>query len=152
MVVVLEWTIWYVSCQSCVSDDHCVANQSQTHAHTYTHTHTYTLTLSLTHLLCLSLSFSLSLSLSLSLSRRPLLLYTQYIRKSQVTLDILVLDMVRLAELAKRRGEAGLMPHLACFFKAPLGVEEHRLSEQFQMLQDYVHRAKGDRKRLQRVV
>jgi myo-inositol-1-phosphate synthase len=49
----------------------------------------------------------------------------------------LVLDLVRLADLAKRRGEAGLMPQLACFFKSPLGVGEHRLYEQFRMLVDY---------------
>jgi len=49
----------------------------------------------------------------------------------------LVLDLARLAELAQRRGEGGLMPHLACFFKAPLGADEHRLSEQFRLLQDY---------------
>jgi len=50
----------------------------------------------------------------------------------------LVLDLARLAELAKRRGESGLMPHLASFFKAPLGVGEHRLHEQFVMLTRYV--------------
>jgi myo-inositol-1-phosphate synthase len=50
----------------------------------------------------------------------------------------LVLDLVRLAELAKRRGEAGLMPHLASYFKDPLGVSEHRLYHQFRMLTDYV--------------
>ncbi|MEM5789098.1 MAG: inositol-3-phosphate synthase [Syntrophobacteraceae bacterium] len=49
----------------------------------------------------------------------------------------LVLDMVRLAELANRRGEAGLMPHLGSFFKAPLGVEMHALPDQFGMLLDY---------------
>lgn len=53
----------------------------------------------------------------------------------------LVLDLVRFAELAKRRGESGLMPHLACYFKDPLGVEEHRLYEQFRMLEDYGLRA-----------
>ncbi len=49
----------------------------------------------------------------------------------------LVLDLVRLAELAGRRGEAGLMPQLACYFKAPLGVNEHRLYEQYRMLTNY---------------
>lgn len=49
----------------------------------------------------------------------------------------LVLDMIRLAELSKRRGEAGLMPQLASFFKAPIGVETHSLPEQFRMLADY---------------
>lgn len=53
----------------------------------------------------------------------------------------LVLDLVRLAEYAKRRGEAGLMPHLACYFKSPIGAEEHRLYEQFALLLDYAVRA-----------
>lgn len=54
----------------------------------------------------------------------------------------LVLDMARLAELAKRRGEAGLMPQLASFFKAPIGAETHSLPEQFRMLTDYAQSAK----------
>ena len=49
----------------------------------------------------------------------------------------LVLDLVRLAEFAGRRGESGLMPHLASFFKAPLGTGEHTLHDQFRMLIDY---------------
>lgn len=64
----------------------------------------------------------------------------------------LILDLVRLAELAKRRGDAGIMPHMASFFKAPLGVDEHALFEQYQMLLDYASCATGDRRRLQRVV
>ena len=55
----------------------------------------------------------------------------------------LVLDLVRLAELAKRRGESGLMPHLASFFKAPIGVEEHAFPDQFRMLIDYAEVSKG---------
>jgi myo-inositol-1-phosphate synthase len=46
----------------------------------------------------------------------------------------LVLDLIRFSELAARRGEGGLLPHLAFFFKDPLGVNEHRLGEQFAML------------------
>lgn len=53
----------------------------------------------------------------------------------------LILDLVRLAEFAKRRDEGGLMPHLASYFKAPLGVTEHRLYEQYQMLLDYADQA-----------
>jgi myo-inositol-1-phosphate synthase len=52
----------------------------------------------------------------------------------------LILDLVRLAEFAKRRGEYGVMYHLASYFKAPMGVDEHRLYEQFQMLVDYAER------------
>ena len=53
----------------------------------------------------------------------------------------LVLDLVRFAELAQRRGETGPMPHLACFFKKPLDVDEHDLHAQWQMLEAYVARA-----------
>ncbi len=54
----------------------------------------------------------------------------------------LVLDLARLAEFARHRGESGLMPHLASYFKAPLGVRDARLHEQFRMLEDYVEKAR----------
>lgn len=54
----------------------------------------------------------------------------------------LVLDLVRLSELSSRRGEAGLMKHLSSFFKAPEGVSEHRLYEQFGMLLAYMEQIK----------
>jgi len=50
----------------------------------------------------------------------------------------LVLDMVRLADLAAQRGESGPMPHLACFFKQPLDSQEHNLHRQWQLLVDYL--------------
>ncbi|MBI4879291.1 MAG: inositol-3-phosphate synthase [Planctomycetes bacterium] len=50
----------------------------------------------------------------------------------------LVLDLVRLADLALRRGEAGPLPHLAVFFKSPYGVDEHDLHRQWQSLMEYV--------------
>lgn len=49
----------------------------------------------------------------------------------------LVLDLVRLADLSLRRGEAGIMAHTACFFKDPIGVAEHNLAIQFQALLEY---------------
>lgn len=54
----------------------------------------------------------------------------------------LVLDLVRLAAFSHERGEAGLMPQLASFFKAPIGVSEHRFSEQIGMLRNYVSKAR----------
>lgn len=53
----------------------------------------------------------------------------------------LVLDAARLALLAQRRGEAGVMRHLACFFKSPMGVEEHDFFKQFAMLEEYARTA-----------
>ncbi|HET7324120.1 MAG TPA: myo-inositol-1-phosphate synthase, partial [Halococcus sp.] len=52
----------------------------------------------------------------------------------------LVLDLVRLLAHADEHGESGLQPHLASFFKDPLGVDEHDLSRQFDMLSEYVER------------
>jgi myo-inositol-1-phosphate synthase len=49
----------------------------------------------------------------------------------------LVIDLVRLALLAQRRGEAGPMTHAACFFKSPLGVAEHDFGKQFELLERY---------------
>ena len=54
----------------------------------------------------------------------------------------LVIDLVRLAALAQRRGESGPMSHTACFFKSPVGVTEHDFGKQFQMLEDYLMAAK----------
>jgi myo-inositol-1-phosphate synthase len=50
----------------------------------------------------------------------------------------LVLDLARLALLAQRRGEVGVLRHLACFFKSPMGVEEHDFFKQFALLEAYV--------------
>jgi len=49
----------------------------------------------------------------------------------------LVLDLVRLTELAYRRDHVGLMPFLASFFKSPVGVDEHRFDRQFAMLEEW---------------
>jgi myo-inositol-1-phosphate synthase len=50
----------------------------------------------------------------------------------------LVLDLARLALFAQRRGEVGVLKHLACFFKNPMGVEEHDFFRQFALLESYV--------------
>ncbi|MCI0701220.1 MAG: inositol-3-phosphate synthase [Planctomycetia bacterium] len=52
----------------------------------------------------------------------------------------LVIDLVRLAALAQRRGESGPMPHTACFFKSPVGVNEHDFGKQFLLLEDYLNK------------
>jgi myo-inositol-1-phosphate synthase len=52
----------------------------------------------------------------------------------------LVLDLVRLLAHADKQDEGGLQPHLASFFKDPLGVDEHDLSRQFDMLAEYAER------------
>jgi len=49
----------------------------------------------------------------------------------------LVLDLVRLTDVARQRGVTGRMPFLACFFKSPYGATEHRFERQFEMLEDW---------------
>ena len=46
----------------------------------------------------------------------------------------LVLDLARLAELALRRGESGVLTALAPFFKDPMGTDEQRLVAQDEAL------------------
>ncbi len=50
----------------------------------------------------------------------------------------LVLDLARLAVLAKSRGEKGCFTPVASFFKSPNGVAEHDLSKQFELLVHYL--------------
>jgi len=54
----------------------------------------------------------------------------------------LLLDIVRLTLLSQRRGEVGVLKHLACFFKSPMGVNEHDFFKQMEMLAEYVAKAK----------
>jgi myo-inositol-1-phosphate synthase len=50
----------------------------------------------------------------------------------------LVIDLARLALLAQRRGDSGMLTPAACFFKSPLGVAEHDLGKQFGLLEAYL--------------
>ncbi len=50
----------------------------------------------------------------------------------------LVLDLTRLTLFAERRGESGVLKHLACFFKSPMDVAEHDFFRQWSLLEEYV--------------
>ncbi len=52
----------------------------------------------------------------------------------------LVIDLARLSLLAQRRGETGVLTHLACFFKNPMGVAEHDFFKQVRLLEEYASR------------
>jgi myo-inositol-1-phosphate synthase len=55
----------------------------------------------------------------------------------------LVIDLARLTLLAQRRGESGVLTHLACFFKSPLGVREHDFSKQYALLEEYARQIRA---------
>lgn len=50
-----------------------------------------------------------------------------------------MLDLIRLVDFADKHNEGGLQPHLVSFFKSPLGVDEHGISQQFDILYDYAN-------------
>jgi myo-inositol-1-phosphate synthase len=54
----------------------------------------------------------------------------------------LVIDLARLTLLAQRRGESGVLTHLACFFKSPLGVREHDFFKQYALLEEYARQTR----------
>lgn len=54
----------------------------------------------------------------------------------------LLLDIVRLTLLAQRRGEVGILKHLACFWKSPMGCDEHDFFKQMELLAEYVEKAR----------
>ena len=56
----------------------------------------------------------------------------------------LVIDLARLGLLAQRRGDAGVLRHLACFFKSPMGVEDHDFFKQFALLEDYAKQVREE--------
>ena len=50
-----------------------------------------------------------------------------------------MIDLARLADHAARRGQAGVLEHLACYFKAPMGDVEH--DRQHERIVRYVERS-----------
>lgn len=57
----------------------------------------------------------------------------------------LVIDLARLAAFHQAAGGVGVMPHLACFFKRPMGTNEQDFFKQFAMLLDYAAGHQSDR-------
>jgi len=49
----------------------------------------------------------------------------------------LLLDIARLTLFAQRRGETGMLKQMACFFKSPMGVDEHDFFVQYAALEAY---------------
>ena len=55
----------------------------------------------------------------------------------------LVVELARALDLAKRRGEAGVIEELGCFFKAPMtrngGTPEHAMPEQQRRMLNWLN-------------
>jgi len=56
----------------------------------------------------------------------------------------LVLDLVRLADHAARRGESGALAYLCSFFKSPIGTDKQEFFAQLRELADYASTAAAD--------
>jgi myo-inositol-1-phosphate synthase len=59
-------------------------------------------------------------------------------RKYKALFAPLVIDLARLALFAQSKKESGVLRHLACFFKSPMGVAEQSFFRQAAMLQEYL--------------
>jgi len=55
----------------------------------------------------------------------------------------LIIDLARLADLEMRRERAGVMRHLAFFFKDPMGCDDFNLFSQWTALLEHLHRPGG---------
>jgi myo-inositol-1-phosphate synthase len=50
----------------------------------------------------------------------------------------LAIDLARLCLLSQRRGETGVLPHLACFFKSPMGTDEQDFFRQWAAFEKHL--------------
>ena len=50
----------------------------------------------------------------------------------------LAIDLARLTDLEKQRGNSGLLSHLACFFKSPEGADTHDFFRQYTILSNHI--------------
>ncbi|MBI4834195.1 MAG: inositol-3-phosphate synthase [Planctomycetes bacterium] len=57
----------------------------------------------------------------------------------------LVIDLIRLVDLAHRRKESGILSHLGLFFKQPLGTDVSDLHQQWHLLEEYLSKTKKER-------
>jgi myo-inositol-1-phosphate synthase len=55
----------------------------------------------------------------------------------------LVIDLARLVLMAQRRNETGVTAHLACFFKSPMGTDEHEFARQWAAFEAYAGARRG---------
>ena len=87
---------------------------------------------------------------------QPMQLKFNFLCKDSILAAPLVVELARALDLARRRGERGVIESLGCFFKAPMtqngGTPEHSLPEQQRRLMGWLSsstvRATGGNKRL----
>jgi myo-inositol-1-phosphate synthase len=75
---------------------------------------------------------------------QPMQLKINFLCKDSILAAPLVVELARTLDLAKRRGEAGVIEELGCFFKAPMtrdgGTPEHAVPEQQRRLMGWLSR------------
>jgi myo-inositol-1-phosphate synthase len=74
----------------------------------------------------------------------PMQMKINFLCQDSILAAPLCMDMVRLLEVAKRKGEKGIQRQLSIYFKSPYSVDgeqpEHNLFEQEKMLMDWAHK------------
>jgi myo-inositol-1-phosphate synthase len=73
----------------------------------------------------------------------PMQMKINWLGDDSVLAAPLVCDLVRWVEFFSRRGEVGVLPQLAQYFKSPVGTEEHDFFRQIEMLRSHVRERYG---------
>ncbi len=67
----------------------------------------------------------------------PMSMKINWLGRDSILAAPLILDLVRLLEFALRRGEHGIQPQLAIYFKHPLGTSARGFFDQYMLLKNY---------------
>lgn len=67
----------------------------------------------------------------------PMSMKINWLGRDSILAAPLVLDLVKLVEYAHRKGEGGLLGHLAMFFKHPMGTHVRGFFDEYALLRDY---------------
>ncbi len=67
----------------------------------------------------------------------PMSMKINWLGRDSILAAPLILDLVRLLEFALRRGEYGIQPQLAIYFKHPLGTFTRGFFDQYMLLENY---------------
>lgn len=78
---------------------------------------------------------------------QPMSMKINWLGRDSILAAPLILDLIKLLEYAHRIGEKGIQPHLAIFFKNPLGTKVRGFFDQYKLFSDYYASIASKRKR-----
>lgn len=74
----------------------------------------------------------------------PMSMKINWIGRDTILAVPLLFDLLRLVEFSQRKGEYGILEHLAVFFKNPIGSKEKSFLENYKVLEEYARKNSED--------